>query len=265
MIKLKDLLIESVFDKSILKCVFLAGGPGSGKTYVTKGLFGIPESSVAVSSKYDMKLVSSDTAFEFLLKKYGFETFGTGKLDIDKWPEEVFIAATGADRSGKSHEDEESPSIRQKAKWMTKDKLKLYTEGRLGIIMDGTGHDYENIKKKKDKIEKLGYDTFMVFVNTSLKVALERNENRDRSLPKQVVTDSWEDVQDNLGKFQGLFKSNFRIVDNSKFLSEKQATAKFKSIMGQGIDKFVSKSVKNSIGIKWIAHQKALIKNKKRH
>ena len=105
----------------------------------------------------------------------------------------------------------------------------------------------------------------MVFVNTSLKVALERNENRDRSLPKQVVTDSWEDVQDNLGKFQGLFKSNFRIVDNSKFLSEKQATAKFKSIMGQGIDKFVTKPVKNPIGKTWIEHQTALIKNKKRH
>ena len=43
MIKLKDLLFEGVDDPGILKCVFLAGGPGSGKTYMTKGLFGIPE------------------------------------------------------------------------------------------------------------------------------------------------------------------------------------------------------------------------------
>ena len=43
MIKLVDLLNEGVFDKGILKVVFLAGGPGSGKTYAARGLFGLPK------------------------------------------------------------------------------------------------------------------------------------------------------------------------------------------------------------------------------
>ena len=43
MLKLMDLLNEGVYDKGILKAVFMAGGPGSGKSYITKGLFGIPE------------------------------------------------------------------------------------------------------------------------------------------------------------------------------------------------------------------------------
>ena len=43
MIKLKDLLFEGVNDPGIFKAVFLAGGPGSGKTYVVKQLFGIPD------------------------------------------------------------------------------------------------------------------------------------------------------------------------------------------------------------------------------
>ena len=30
---LKQLLTEGVFDKGILKAVFMAGGPGSGKTF----------------------------------------------------------------------------------------------------------------------------------------------------------------------------------------------------------------------------------------
>ena len=34
MVKLKQLLEEGVFDKGILKAVFMAGGPGSGKSYV---------------------------------------------------------------------------------------------------------------------------------------------------------------------------------------------------------------------------------------
>ena len=88
MFKLMNLLTEGVFDKGIFKAVFLAGGPGSGKSYVVSQLFGSPQKvNVSVSG---LKSVNSDTEFEFLLKKYGFDTFGTGKLDIDKWPDEVF-------------------------------------------------------------------------------------------------------------------------------------------------------------------------------
>ena len=88
MVKLKQLLEEGVFDKGILKAVFMAGGPGSGKSYVAGQIFGIPKKmNISMSG---LKSVNSDTEFEFLLKKYGFETFGTGKLDIDKWPDEVF-------------------------------------------------------------------------------------------------------------------------------------------------------------------------------
>ena len=35
-----DLLTEGVYDKGALKAVFMAGGPGSGKSFVAKGLFG---------------------------------------------------------------------------------------------------------------------------------------------------------------------------------------------------------------------------------
>ena len=97
MINLKQLLIEGVYDKGILKAVFMAGGPGSGKSYVASQLFGIPKKiNVSVSG---LKTVNSDTEFEALLRKYGFETFGTGKLDIDKWPDEVFDAIAGGEEA----------------------------------------------------------------------------------------------------------------------------------------------------------------------
>ena len=101
----------------------------------------------------------------------------------------------------------------------------------------------------------MGYDTFMVAVNTSLDVAKKRNKDRLRALPEKVLVKSWSDVQNNLGAFQGLFKSNYRIVDNSKFLEPKQAQAKFAKIMGAGLDKFVTKPVKNPIGQKWVQDQ----------
>jgi hypothetical protein len=149
-VNLKQLLTEGVFDKGILKAVFMAGGPGSGKSYVAGELFGIPKKiNLSISG---LKTVNSDTEFEFLLKKYGFETFGTGKLDIDKWPEEVFDAIAGGD------EDSESMTVRKKAKLLTKARKEKYMQGRLGMIIDGTGHNLGKIKAEKQALEKLGYD-----------------------------------------------------------------------------------------------------------
>ena len=247
MVNLKQLLTEGVFDKGILKAVFMAGGPGSGKTYVASQIFGIPK-SVNVSMPYGLKTVNSDTEFEFLLKKYGFATYGTGKLDIDKWPDEVFDMIAGGD------EDSENMTVRKKAKLMTIDRKKQYMEGRLGMIIDGTGHKYNKIAKEKKQLEALGYDTYMVFVNTSLDVAHQRNEERDRRLPKNILEKSWRDVQNNLGKFQGLFGRNFAVVDNSKFLKPEDAQKKFGMITKKYIDKFVKIPVRNIIGKKWIKH-----------
>ena len=250
MVNLKQLLTEGVFDKGILKAVFMAGGPGSGKTFVAKQLFGIPDKiNVSVTG---LKTVNSDTEFEFLLKKYGFETFGTGKLDIDKWPDEVFDTIAGGD------EDSETMTVRKKAKLMTKARKEKYMEGRLGMIIDGTGHNFNKIKKEKQQLEAMGYDCYMVFVNTSLEVAKQRNQERVRRLPEDILVKSWNDVQKNLGGFQSLFGSNFVIVDNSKILSAKEAAKKFGRLVKKYIDKFVKKPIRNVRGKNWVKHQMIL-------
>jgi len=253
-IKLKNLLKEGVFDKGILKAVFMAGGPGSGKSYVASQLFGIPK-KINVSAS-GLKTVNSDTEFEFLLKKYGFATYGTGKLDIDKWPDEVFDMIAGGD------EDSKDMTVRKKAKLMTRDRKEKYMEGRLGMIIDGTGHNFGKIKKEKEQLEKLGYDTYMVFVNTSLEVAHQRNKERERRLPEKILEKSWKDVQKNLGGFQALFGSNFVIVDNSNFLKASEAMKKFGRLTKKYIDNFIRKPIKNHIGKKWVKHN-LLLRGKK--
>ena len=61
----------------------------------------------------------------------------------------------------------------------------------------------------------------MIFVNTSLDVALERNRNRPRSIPEYIVTNSWNGVQQNIGSFQRIFSPNkMLIIDNNR--SEKE-------------------------------------------
>ena len=251
MIKLMDLLSEGVYDKGVLKAVFMAGGPGSGKSFVAQGLFGIPKEMPTTSMGYGLKVVNSDQEFEHFLRKYGFETHGTDKLELDKWPKEVWDAVGG-------EATPDNPNLRSYTKKLTQMRKEGYMEGRLGMIIDGTARDVNKIKKEKKELEKLGYDCYMVFVNTTLPVAQERNQKRARKLPPKLLEDSWKQVQANIGKFNGLFKSNFMVVDNSSTLDEKQAQKKFSMLVKKGIGKFINKPIKNPIGKQWIANQKLL-------
>ena len=128
-------------------------------------------------------------------------------------------------------------------------------KGKLGMVIDGTGHDFGKIKKEKIALEKEGYDTYMVFVNTSLDVALDRNSERDRVLPEKLVKKSWEDVQKNIGGFQSLFGGDFVVVDNSNTLDEKQAQKKFGSYVKSHINRWAKEPIKNKIGQQWIKDQ----------
>ena len=107
----------------------------------------------------------------------------------------------------------------------------------------------------------MGYDTYMVFVNTSLDVAQKRNLERDRILPSEVVEGYWKEVQKNMAFFQGLFGgSNFLLVDNNATLNPKQAQRKFNMLVRKGVDKFIKKPIKNAIAKKWVEKQRILKK-----
>ena len=106
--------------------------------------------------------------------------------------------------------------LRDKAKALTDRRKSMYIEARLGLLLDGTGHDYEGIKNQSHLLKELGYDVYMIFVNTSKEVALQRNAERERKVPEGVVIERWKDVQENTGKFQNLFgETNFILVDNN--------------------------------------------------
>ena len=240
----KPILQEGINDPGILKAVFLAGGPGSGKGFVSQGLFGIPK-KVNVSA-YGLKLVNQDKELTRMLKKYGFGT------DLDDMPEELFRQLTDPDY-------EDYSGLRTRAKELTKARKKLYMQGRLGMIIDGTGHKYGSILKKKRELEEIGYDCFMVFVHTELEVAQKRNMERPRKLSPELVEDSWKDVQKNKISFQGLFgNENFMMVDNSKTLDEDAAMKKFNMLVKKGIGSFIKKPVKNYRGKNWIKKQKIM-------
>ena len=107
-------------------------------------------------------------------------------------------------------------ALRDKGKEITARKKAATINGRLGMVIDGTGKKYERLVTQAGELEKLGYDTYMIFVHTSLDVALERNARRTRKVQKDATINSWNDVQQNKDRFSTYFGANFSIVDNSK-------------------------------------------------
>ena len=205
-------LQEGVYDPNILKAFFLAGGPGSGKSYVVKRTTG----------GLGMKILNSDDHFERLLKQAG--------LDAKMPPEEKQPRDVARDR----------------AKEMTKKQRENYLFGRLGLIIDGTGKNYDKLAYQARELEGLGYDTHMIFVNTSLDVALQRNKERDRSIPEPDAVTMWNAVQRNIGKFSNFFKGNFIIIDNND-KDEDVMQQVFKRVRA-----LATRKVKNRRGLQWI-------------
>ena len=208
---------EGVYDPNIFNAIFLAGGPGSGKSYVVRKTTG----------GLGMKIVNSDDIYEKDLEKAG--------LDIGK-PEDIF--------------SDEGQAIRLRSKQKTKARQMGWVDGRLGIIIDGTGKDVAKIDRQKKLLDQIGYETMMIFVNTSLETAQIRNKERKRTLPEKSVEQMWNNVQRNIGAFQSLFGSkNFIIVDNND-AGEDIFNKVFKRIRGLVVRKPTKRQAKQ-----WIANE----------
>ena len=215
--KLNQILQEGVYDPGIFKAFFLAGGPGSGKTFVTQSAF----------AGTGLKVVNSDAVFERGLKKAGLSL---------KMPDE---------------EEYFRNLIRDRAKITTGSILDTYVQGRLGLVIDATGRDYSLIQRQYAMLKNLGYDCYMVFVNTSLDVAIQRNKTRSRSIPEYIVTKSWQGVQSNMGAFQRMFSPNkMLIVDNNK--DDKELVTQTLNTASRFIRSRLRTKPENSIAMSWI-------------
>jgi len=215
--KFVEFISEGVNDPGIFKAVFLAGGPGSGKSFMA-GRTGL--------QSLGLKAVNPDHAFEAALRTAGMEAT----------PENIY--------------SEKGQSMRLAAKRLTTKKQQLFLQGRLGMVIDGTGKDISKIERQATMLQSLGYDIAMIFVNTDLETALERNNKRSRTLPDNIVKSMWNDVQNNMGGFQRVFKQNMTIVDNNSDSNVEKNTLRAYKDMQQ----FVRAPVRNHKAREWITN-----------
>ena len=213
---------EGVNDPHIFKAVFMAGGPGSGKGFVAKNILG----------GTGLRVVNSDDMFEYLMKKQ----------DLALEPD---VIATP-----------QGQQVRQRAKTLIKSREQQYIDGRIGLIIDGTGKDPGRMQRQADKLRELGYDCAMILVNTSLEVAQQRNKDRERTVPSELVSDLWNDVQQNLMKYQQIFGAGrFHIIDNSGGLEDLDRQKNFDKVYVE-TQRFLNTPPSKKAALEWIQKQK---------
>lgn len=222
---------EGIYDPAIFKAIFTAGGPGSGKSFITK----------QVTGGLGFKIINSDDAFELYMRRAGKSLKLAGSTD-DYTP------------------------IRNKAVRTTASKFQVATapqnnlsiaEGRLGLVIDGTGADMGKLLSKKRRLEKIGYDTYMLFINTTIETALARNRSRERTLDDQIVIDKWNEVQENLAMFKTLFKKQ-NGIDRFILINNDTPVEDQKELLHKiyvAFMKIAKKPLQNPIAVEWVEQE----------
>lgn len=213
---------ESINDKYLFKCIFLAGGPGAGKSFVVESLANIHKVSsksvqyfsrnkdidnksvykygkpIKSMSNDNIVVINSDDIFEWMLNKNNI----TKKLTFDK-EDPLYDIQQG---------------MRNRASDAT-DKRKEFTiDGMLPLIIDGTGKNFSKTIKIVEALESIGYDVTMIFVGVSEETSLARNKARERSLSDDKVLEICRMCNSNIEKYKAYFQENFIYIDNEKDL-----------------------------------------------
>ena len=226
----EQLLVEGVHDKAIFKAMFLAGGPGSGKDYVLDNTL----------AGHGLTEINSDKALEFLMDK------------------------NSLDKTMPASEAEKRDIVRNRAKNMTELKQRLSLTGRNGLIINGTGDDYEKIARIKGRLEEIGYDTSMIMVNTNDDVSAQRNIERGqrggRTVPENIRRQKWEAVQNARPELAKLFGDRYVEFDNSEDLRNappEVVKAKKDEMLNlyKSVQQFIAEPPKSEAASLWVAHE----------
>lgn len=172
-------ITESLNDKHIFKAIFIIGAPGSGKSEFTKYF------------RDEFKIINVDAPTIYNLK--------LAQLDLDM---------TKID-------DEIINTIRTKSKKQANALYKNCINNMLPLVLDCTGRSMYKIKNQNDILTKYGYDTYMIFINTTLETSLARDKSRNRNVGETVVKRLWTSVHNNISKYKLMFRTRFFQIDNN--------------------------------------------------
>jgi len=216
---IRALLIETLCP--LPKAVFMAGGPGSGKSTVIHDL--------GLSQR--LKVINPDDAYEESLKAAGIPLDRSKIVERYKELKQEYLKAV-EDQDGTLAGELEPEYLSLKAVMSKNMKLfsaaraaakktqEQYTCDNENFLVDGTGGNLKQIIKQARELQALGYDVAMVFVDVPEETSLERNRQRGkiggRRLTDTTVSRSWNAVAKNLEPYRDFFGDNFFYINASK-------------------------------------------------
>ena len=209
---------EGVNDPHIFKCIFLFGPMGAGKSTVARPLL----------SHTGLRSVNLDNFNEMFIKQ---GQVPTGHL---------------------------SPDQLEKSWQLSQTQQQNFVDGRLGIIIDGSGRNPNTATSVIEKLMPLGYEFMMIFVNVSEATSIARQQSRanaqqqkwgvGRQVDPTFAKDTYAQVQQNLGRYSAYFgRERFVYVDNENTPNLAQATKQ--------VDAFLRAPVTQPEAIQWIQAQ----------
>jgi cytidyltransferase-like protein len=123
------------------------------------------------------------------------------------------------------------------------------------LIINGPADDMNKIAHIKEELEELGYETMMIFVNTSNETSKERNSNLTRMMAESVRQDKWKKAQENITQFSEMY-NNLVTFDNTGNLDTKEEDI---NDIYQSASSFLDSEIINETSLDWLKRNKHII------
>jgi len=140
---------------------------------------------------------------------------------------------------------EKSPEILDKVETLTEQQLYLYLNSLLPLFVDSTSSHSKNIIKRNGILQSLGYDTGMVFINTSLETTLKRIEQRKRKVSKEWAKMAYEKINEAKEFYQAHFPLFYEVDNNEGELTNISILKAYKKIRN-----FYTSPIQNPEGVR---------------
>lgn len=130
-----------------------------------------------------------------------------------------------------------------KTKHLTKSQLVNYINGLLPLFIDGTSSSSAALFRRKGILKSLGYDTAMVWIDTPLEEAIERNKKRKRHVDEDFIKKTYKKAISLKPYYASEFKVFTEILNGEGELIDKVIVDAYKKM-----ESWFNSPIQNPIG-----------------
>ena len=174
--------------------VVIAGGPGAGKSFITKNLINLD----------NVKSFNVDQVRVMTAKQLWGGNWEENISTPEGYQKILDMTFTTSDP-------------RNKTVKFLKQFLEQERNQSVNVVYDAGGGQEQVMKDVNTLAKENGFDTTLVYVRTPLELAQMRNDERPRSLPNDMVAQYHQKVKDNMRNMIPIF-DNVWTVDNKELI-----------------------------------------------